>query len=262
MENKTAIVTGGGSGVGRAICKALGAQGMNVVALDLNLAGAEETVAGFNSGLAIHTDITSEEAVQNAFFQTLENFGSIDLLVNCAGVCVAKRIGDTSLKEWKLVLDTNVTGTFLCSREAWKTMREQNSGHIIHIASQAAGWPGFNEVAYGTAKTAQLKLGLHIADEFRFENLLRSKEDKEKGSWYSHIICPGAIDTPMNTQLGRKIPKELLLQPEDIADLVCEMVAAPDKGFSFFQTLEKPYHLGDTGWFAFAEQAVRIWQEK
>jgi NAD(P)-dependent dehydrogenase (short-subunit alcohol dehydrogenase family) len=248
--------------VGRSICKALDAQGFNVVALDLNLDGAEETVAGFKNGLALQADITSEEAVQSAFFQTLETFGSVDLLVNCAGVCVQKRLGDTSLKDWNLVLSTNVTGAFLCSREAWKVMREQNSGHIIHIASQAAGWPGFNELAYGTAKTAQLKLGLHIADEFRFENLLRSKEDKTPGAWFTHIICPGAIDTPMNQQLGRKIPKEQLLQPEDISDLICEMLNHPDKGYSFFQTLEKPYHLGDTGWFADFEQAIRIWQEK
>ncbi len=261
MKNKTAIITGGGSGVGRAICKALAEKGMNVVALDLNLDGAKETVANLENGLAIQTDITSEEAVQKAFFQTLETFGSIDLLVNCAGVCVQKRLLDTTLKDWNIVQATHSTGTFLCSREAWKTMRKQNSGHVIHIASGAAGWPGFNEFAYGTAKTAQLKQGLHIADEFNFENLLRKNAEQEEGTWFTHVICPGAIDTPMNQQLGREIPKENLLQAEDVADLVCETLANPDKGWAFFQTLEKPYHIGEIGMFKEWPQVIRIWQE-
>lgn len=262
LKNKTAVVTGGGSGVGRAICKALAAKGMNIAALDLNLSGAEETVALCGGGLAIQTDITAEEAVQKAFSQTLEKFGSVDLLVNCAGVCVQKRLADTTLKEWNLVLATNINGTFLCSREAWKIMREQNSGHVIHIASQAGGWPGFNEVAYGTAKTAQLKFGLHLADEFRFENLLRKNAGGPAGAWFTHVICPGAIDTPMNQQLGRKIPKEQLLQPEEVADLVCETLANPDKGWEFFQTLEKNYRIGEIGMFKEWPQVIRIWQEK
>jgi len=262
MKNKTAVVTGGGSGVGRAICKALAEKGMNVVALDLNLAGAEETVALCGNGLAIQTDITSEEAVQKAFFQTLEKFGTVDLLVNCAGVCVQKRLADTTLKEWNIVQATNSTGTFLCSREAWKIMRGQNSGHVINIASQAGGWPGANEIAYGTAKTAQLKFGLHLADEMNLENRIRTNEGREKGAWYSHVICPGAIDTPMNVQLGRKISKEQLLQAGEVADLVCEVLARPAEGYSFFQTLKKTYRIGEIGMFKEWPQVIRIWQEK
>ncbi len=262
LKNKTAIITGGGSGVGRAICQTLGAQGMNVVALDLNLDGANETIADIENGLAIQTDITNEEAVQKAFFQTLETFGTVDLLVNCAGVCVQKRLLDTTLKDWNIVQATNSTGTFLCSREAWKIMREQNSGHVINIASQAAGWPGANEVAYGTAKTAQLKFGLHLSDEMNLENRIRANDGGTPGEWYSHIIGPGAIDTPMNQQLGRKIPKDQLLTANDVADLVLEVATHPAEGYSFFQTLEKPYHVGDTGWFSDWQQAMRIWQEK
>lgn len=248
--------------MGRAICRMLGAKGHHVVALGRRLEPLEETIADLESGLAIQTDITSEEAVNNAFRQTLEKFGAIDLLVNCAGACVQKRLLDTTLSEWNIVQATNSTGTFLCTREAWKTMRKQNSGHVIQIASGAAGWPGFNEFAYGTAKTAQLKQGLHLSDEFSFENRLRTNEGKELGKWYSHIICPGAIDTPMNTQLGRELPPGTLLSAEEVADLVVEVFTHPEEGYSFFQSLEKPYHIGEIGWFAEWQQIIRIWQDK
>ena len=263
LKNKTAIITGGGSGVGRAICRKLAAEGMNVVALGRRKEPLEQTLSDLNNGLAIPTDITNETAVQKAFSLALEKFGTIDLLVNCAGACVQKRLANTTLDDWKLIIETNLTGAFLCSREAWKIMQKQNNGQIIQIASQAAGWPGANEIAYGTAKTAQLKLGLHLSDEMTLENIIRKNDGTcEPGEWFSHIICPGAIDTPMNEQLGRVIPPEEILQPEEVSDLVFELLVHPSEGFSFFQGLDKPYHIGEIGMFSDWPQVIRIWQER
>jgi NAD(P)-dependent dehydrogenase (short-subunit alcohol dehydrogenase family) len=261
MDQRVIAVTGGGSGVGRALVRRLGALGHKVAALDLNEEGARLSVEGLAHGLALRMDVSNEDSVREGFAAIASSLGGVEVLINCAGVCVQKRLGDTTFADWNKVWQSNMTGTFLCAREAWAHMRASGRGHVINVVSQAAGWPGANEIAYGTAKTAQLKFTLHLNFEFDLENKIRMREGKPAGAFYAHAICPGAIDTPMNQQLGRTLPADSLLKPDEVASFVGEVLERPIRGWSDFQRNASGLRVGEIGMFSSWPTVVRVWRE-
>ena len=268
LKSKVAIVTGGASGVGKATCIAFAKKGIKVTVADINFDGAKEVameiVKAGGKAISVEGNVMDSHAVQNIVDTTKEDFGTVDILINCAGVCIQKRLLDSTEKELDLIMGTNVKGTYLLTKAAYAIMKEQGNGHIINISSQAAGWPGANELLYGTAKTAQVKLTMHTKFEFDLENRIRENDGNPKGEFYIHAICPGAIDTPMSDQLGRpKDQRDNYLKPEDIADTLVNLLENPEKGHKELKIeAEKlDYNLDEAGWFEQFQNIIRIWKD-
>ncbi|WP_250213455.1 bifunctional aldolase/short-chain dehydrogenase [Acrocarpospora catenulata] len=159
LATRVALVTGGGSGIGRAIALRLAAEGACVVVADRDEAAATRVAAELGSAdvaVAVTTDVTDEEQVRAALRTAALAFGGIDLVVNNAGLSVSKPLLDTSLADWDLQHDVMARGSFLVSREAARIMIDQGmGGDIIYIASKNAVFAGPNNLAYGAAKADQ-----------------------------------------------------------------------------------------------------------
>jgi NAD(P)-dependent dehydrogenase (short-subunit alcohol dehydrogenase family) len=158
-NTKIAIVTGAGSGIGRAVARALYEDGWSMALAGRREKPLTETATSWEAGrfLAITTDIANPESVQQLFDQTLKTFGRLDLLFNNAGVSApSKPLEELTLEEWRSVIDTNLTGTFLCTREAFSIMKHQNpgGGRIINNGSISAHVPRPNSAPYTASKHA------------------------------------------------------------------------------------------------------------
>ncbi|WP_328648511.1 bifunctional aldolase/short-chain dehydrogenase [Amycolatopsis sp. NBC_00348] len=155
LAGRIALVTGAGSGIGKAIALRLAAEGACVTIADLNTSAAEE-VASEIGGLAVTADVTDAEAVQAAVDATVLAFGGIDLVVNNAGLSISKPLLETTERDWDLQHDVMAKGSFLVARAAAKAMIDQDSGgDIVYISSKNAVFAGPNNVAYGAAKADQ-----------------------------------------------------------------------------------------------------------
>jgi NAD(P)-dependent dehydrogenase (short-subunit alcohol dehydrogenase family) len=150
-----AVVTGAGSGIGRAAARALIAAGWSVVAAGRREAPLTETLDGAD-GLAVPTDVTDPDSVASLFTKAQQRFGRVDLLFNNAGVGLTKPIPEISYEEWSAVVDTNLTGSFLCAQAAFRVMAAQDprGGRIINNGSLSAYVPRPHSIAYTATKHA------------------------------------------------------------------------------------------------------------
>ena len=213
LSGQTAIVTGGSSGIGKACAKALGKAGANVL-IDFvgNPAGAEEALAEIEAsggkGMIFKADVSREEEVRALFDAAREAFGTVDILINNAGIQKDAPFVDMSLKDWNFVLNVNLTGQFLCAREAAREFLRRGPrpevsvalGKIICMSSvhQLIPWAG--HVNYAASKGGVMLFMKSIAQELG-EHKIRVNS-----------IAPGAIKTPIN-RMAWKTPeaeKELL----------------------------------------------------
>src|SRR5437763_528815 len=147
-ETRTAIVTGAGSGIGRAIALRLAREGADVAVADLNAEGASATAASVDGlgrrGLAVPVDVTDRARVQSMAARVRETWGRIDILVACAGIFPRRKIVDLPEEEWDRVLAIPLKGTFLCCQAVLPTMMEQRYGRIVPTVPglAPAGAPG------------------------------------------------------------------------------------------------------------------------
>jgi rhamnulose-1-phosphate aldolase/alcohol dehydrogenase len=159
LATRIALVTGAGSGIGKAIAHRLVAEGACVVVADVNAGNAEavaEELGGPDRAVAVTVDVTSEEAIRAAFDEALLAFGGVDLVVNNAGISVAKPLLETTARDWDLQHDIMARGSFLVSREAARVLIAQKlGGDIIYIASKNAVFAGPNNIAYSATKADQ-----------------------------------------------------------------------------------------------------------
>ncbi|MFE6808506.1 bifunctional aldolase/short-chain dehydrogenase [Streptomyces sp. NPDC057681] len=159
LATRVALVTGAGSGIGKAIAHRLSAEGACVVIADLNgdnAAAVAEQLGGPDKAVAVTVDVTSEEQITEAFKAAALAFGGVDLVVNNAGISISKPLLETTAKDWDLQHDIMARGSFLVSREAARTMTEQGlGGDIIYIASKNAVFAGPNNIAYSATKADQ-----------------------------------------------------------------------------------------------------------
>ncbi|MHC5256365.1 bifunctional aldolase/short-chain dehydrogenase [Streptomyces sp. UC4497] len=159
LATRVALVTGAGSGIGKAIAHRLVAEGACVVVADLNADGAAavaEELGGPDKAVAVTVDVTSEEQIADAFKAAALAFGGVDLVVNNAGISISKPLLETTAKDWDLQHDIMARGSFLVSREAARVMRAQEmGGDIVYIASKNAVFAGPNNVAYSATKADQ-----------------------------------------------------------------------------------------------------------
>ncbi|GLW57717.1 bifunctional rhamnulose-1-phosphate aldolase/short-chain dehydrogenase [Kitasatospora phosalacinea] len=159
LATRIALVTGAGSGIGRAIAERLVAEGACVVVADLNAenaAAVAEELGGPDKAVAVTVDVTSEEQIAQAFRAAALAFGGVDLVVNNAGISISKPLLETTARDWDLQHDIMARGSFLVSREAARTMIEQGlGGDIVYIASKNAVFAGPNNIAYSATKADQ-----------------------------------------------------------------------------------------------------------
>ncbi|CAG0993310.1 Sorbitol-6-phosphate 2-dehydrogenase [Anaerolineae bacterium] len=172
LAGRVALVTGGASGIGRAIALRLANEGAHVVIADLNREGAcavaQTIVEKFGEGRAFATqcDVTSEDQIIAAFEQTIVRYGALDILISNAGLASANPIDQTSLAEWNRIHAVLATGYFLTAREAFKVMKAQgHGGQMVFIASKNAIAPGSGAAAYSAAKASELHLARCLAEE-------------------------------------------------------------------------------------------------
>ncbi len=208
LEGKVALVTGGGRGLGRATALALAERGAKVVVLARSLSEVEETARlirqhyGVGRSLAVQADVTRERDVTEAFDAIRKRWGGVDILINNAGQTGATRpIISLSLAEWQSVMDVNLTGAFLCSREAMRDMARHRWGRIINISSDSAAIAVPSMASYSVAKAAVEHLTRLLAAEGTQIGVI------------AIALRPGVIDTRMQEELRARpqdsMPPEL-----------------------------------------------------
>src|SRR5690625_5406084 len=206
LDGKTAIVTGGGRGLGAQIAEAYAEAGANVVVCSRKIEACEEMSEKLKKkgvdSLAFKCDVTKVEYIKNVVNKTKEHFGSIDILVNNSGATWGTTVEDTPHEAWEKVINVNVNGTFYMSQEVGKVMIEQKSGKIINISSIAGfgGTPSFMQtIGYNTSKGAVMTFTQDLA-----------------AKWGQHIInvnalAPGFFPTKMSEVLIEH-GKEIILE--------------------------------------------------
>lgn len=190
---KTAIVTGGASGIGRALVQDLSRRGARVVVADLDLDGAR-LVGDEVGGTAARIDVTDAEAMRTLVENTARERGSIDLLFNNAGISIGGEARDMTATHWDRIVDVNVRGVVNGVRAAYPTMIEQGTGHIVNTASMAGLVPLPDAVAYATTKHAVVGLSTSLRIEAARHGVAVT------------VVCPGFVETAL---MRRAAPADL-----------------------------------------------------
>jgi len=221
LEGKTAIVTGGSRGIGRAIALALAGEGANVaIAFAGNTAAAEETLqlikAAGVQGMVCQCDVSDAEAVDAMVASVKEKFGSVDVLVNNAGITRDGLLMRMKEGDWQAVLNTNLTGAFHCTKAASKIMMKQRSGCIVNISSVVGLTGNAGQANYAAAKAGLVGFTKATAKELASRHIR------------VNAVAPGFVDTDMTAGLPDKVKEAMLqgiplgrmAQPEEVAGVV------------------------------------------
>lgn len=223
LMNKICMVTGGGSGIGKAICHAFAQEGAKVIILDINQQESQCTVKEIQmkgyEAICFHGDVTVLEDWRSIKREVLKRYGKLDVLVNNTGIFTQGAVADISAEAFQRVMNVNVTGIFQGMNVWIPEMKKQKAGAIINIASEAgiAAIPG--QVAYNVSKAAVIMLTKSTAVDYAADNIR------------VNCICPGRVHTPLvqrildeaeDSELQYRImsedrPVKKMGKPEDIA---------------------------------------------
>jgi 3-oxoacyl-[acyl-carrier protein] reductase len=221
-NGRRVVVTGGSSGIGKAIAEAFLANGDRVAVLDR--AGGDGT---------IRVDVADEASVRAAFAEARERLGAVDVLVNSAGLLTESPLEEMSLAMWNETLTVDLTGVFLCCREVVGEMRQQKWGRIINIASQLAIKGGVGLAHYSAAKAGVVGLSKALALETAADNVL------------VNCIAPGPIETPLVEGISEswkaakraELPLRRFGTPAEVAPAALLLASDPGGNLFVGQTL-------------------------
>jgi NAD(P)-dependent dehydrogenase (short-subunit alcohol dehydrogenase family) len=219
LDGKIAIITGAGTGIGKGIARGFAREGADLVLASRNQANLEETaqeIAQYNHRVrVIPTDVTDEAAVIALFEQTMAEFGRVDILINNSGTFDGGPFEQLSLATWQKVVNVNLTGPFLCAREAMKIMKRQGGGRIINIGSISAQMCRPNAAPYNTTKHALVGLTKSIALEGRDYNVVAS------------VLHPGNVLTERRAASSAAQDAEPMMTVDELALAAVTMAALP-----------------------------------
>jgi NAD(P)-dependent dehydrogenase (short-subunit alcohol dehydrogenase family) len=221
MQGKVALITGAGSGIGRATALRFAVEGARVVCVDANLEAAQETARAIDTrdsaSIALAGDVTSEPDCAGMVAQALSRFGALTTLVNCAGVRPQRPGPSPSTSEWQQVIEVNLTGSYLPARAAIPALAESGAGAIVNLGSIYGLVGGSTGPAYAASKGAIVNLTRQMALEWAPEVRV-------------NCVCPGVIETPMTAALRadpawaqaalKRYPLARFGQPEEIASAI------------------------------------------
>ena len=234
LDDKIAVITGAGQGIGRAIAEKFAAEGATVVVTDVNGTTAEQTAAAIGrAAVAFATDVTSLESVEAMVAAVQERFGRIDVLVNNAGWDKGGRFVDSDPADWERAIAINLVGVLNTSKAVLPLMAEQGSGAVVNLGSDAGRVGSSGEAVYSAAKGGVIAFTKTTAREMARHQVR------------ANCVCPGPTDTALfhsfapdpklQEALIRAIPFRRLAQPSDIANAV-----------AFFASDEASYITGQT----------------
>lgn len=232
LKDKVVLVTGAGQGMGRAIAQRFADEGATVVALDLNLEAARQTLEGSGSaGAAFALNVADSAAVNDVVDQVVARFGRVDVLVNNAGTGGVDAFADISDESWARVLGVNLNGAFFCARAAVRAMLKTGGGAVINVSSTAAV-SGDGPAHYVASKAALMGLTRTMAKELA------------KSGIRVNTLVPGPTNTPMMQGIPKEwsdaiiagVPMGRMAEPDDIAR-VAVFLASDDSGFVTGQNL-------------------------
>jgi 3-oxoacyl-[acyl-carrier protein] reductase len=230
FKGQVAIVTGGGRGIGRAIAAGIARRGVNVAIADINPDDAIETAATLRTlgvkAVGIKLDVSKSDEVKKAFEDIRKEFSKIDILVNNAGVTKDGLVIRMKEEDWDMVMDTNLKGVFLCSREAIKDMSQRRYGRIVNISSVAAFMGNPGQANYSASKAAIMGFTKTIAKEYASRGIT------------VNAVAPGFITTVMTDVLPENVKEEIKKQiplgkfgtVEDVANAVI-FLASPGSSY-------------------------------
>jgi 2-hydroxycyclohexanecarboxyl-CoA dehydrogenase len=236
LDDKLAIVTGAGRGIGRAIAEKLAAEGATVAVTDLDDSSARETADAIGGGaIALQVDVTDRPGVEAMARSVHEQFGRIDVLVNNAGWDKAVPFLDSDPADWDRVIQINLYGVFNTCRAVLPFMVGQGSGAVVNIGSDAGRVGSSGEAVYSAAKGGVIAFTKSLARELA-RNQIRV-----------NCICPGPTDTPLFASVGgddprlrealiKAIPFRRLAEPSDLANAVA-FYASDEASFITGQTV-------------------------
>jgi NAD(P)-dependent dehydrogenase (short-subunit alcohol dehydrogenase family) len=227
LDGKTAIVTGAGFGMGKGIAQAFAKEGAKLVLAARNgqrlQTAADELRSQGATVISVPTDVGHEREVIALFEITKKEFGRLDILVNNAGLVDQVPLEQTSLERWQKIIDANLTGPFLCTREAFKIMKPQGGGRIINIGSISAQMPRPQFAAYSCSKMGLVALTTTTCLEGRDCGIVAS------------CIHPGNV----NTAQMELTPDEPAMEIDDIVKVVMTMATLP-LSINMVQTIVLP----------------------
>ncbi len=223
LDGQVAVVTGGASGIGEAICLKLGENMAKVAVVDINLEGAQSVVERMQkagqTGLAVQTDVTDEKAVESMVDTVVKEWGAIDILVNNAGILTFDAIVDMSFEEWNRVLNINLNSVFLCTQKVLPHMVKKQRGKIVNVGSSLSSRCNIFNTSGGSSN--------YCVSKSAVQALTRSIVGEHgKDGINANCIAPGIVDTPMHDDhkdllqhFIQFIPNNRLSVADDLAGL-------------------------------------------